>query len=894
MVYRAEQTAIWRPVALKVLKSSHSKEKSHLERFRIEAACASKLTHPNTITIYDFGAVENFGFYIAMEMLEGRNLDQEIRSKNALEWRRACRIALQICGSLQEAHDLNIIHRDLKPENIMLVKRGGESDIVKVLDFGIAKIMAKGGTSSGPALTAGNEIFGTPEYMSPEQIRGDTLDNRSDIYSLGVILYRMLSGVQPFDAPSPIAVLTKHLTASPPPLAAPDGMRKIPSELVSLVLSCLSKKPEERPGSMRRVGEMLLTVLDETLPVALFKQSRFAPESVETTGRTDSASAENPIGAEREETPSSAKPRATAIVTPEEIESATRPVADKAPGLKAEAPRASSHNGDRIETGSRDSRKSRSTAPPGIGDEDMVDRKTLRETTLASLQNKMKKNRDFPAMSRSIVELNDKSLRGDVSAGALSNVIVKDYALTGKLLRLVNSPLYTQSRKRVMTVSRAVVILGFEQVRQISLGLMMFNRIEKANPKLARVLKDETLFSLTSGLIAKRLAEQAGDIDPETAMICGMFHRLGKYIAYYFFPTKGKAIRKLIKQKTMDDDDAASKVLGLSFSELGKWVIDAWHLPEQFAAVMDKPPSGRPDRPKNPTDKLRLVVGFADALTACAGENDKSNRKADLKTLAHRFEKVLPIDEDRLANLMVHSADEVKDWAKVLSIDLGDSRFVSRMLNWSGVAEMPEVPEERFSDAPDAAAVIGRMSSAPEEETDALTEKKRIFEHGIEEITLTMTDRYDLNSLILMVLETVYRGLALSRVVFFFNDIKTTSIVARSGFGDDIEDLLPKLRFQPSRGRDYFTQAVTMGRDVVLYDATIPRVQEHLPMWYRRIVEPSSLILYPIMLRNIAVGLIYGDLENPNCRINNGLLVNVDKLRNLACRAIREKRIVER
>jgi serine/threonine protein kinase len=878
MVYRAEQTAIWRPVALKVLRSSHSQDKNHLERFRIEAATASKLTHPNTITIYDFGSIDNFGFYIAMEMLEGKNLDQETCNEKALDWRRACRIALQICGSLQEAHDCSIIHRDLKPENIMLVKRGGESDVVKVLDFGIAKIMTKEGSASGPALTAGNEIFGTPEYMSPEQIRGDALDNRSDIYSLGVILYRILSGVQPFDAPSPIAILTKHLTAAPPPLEVPKGMRKIPSELAALVVSCLSKKVSDRPNSMRRIAEILLTVLDETAPVALFKHSRFEPENTNDKDRSHSRSVE--------------KPKATAIVTREEIAKAGKQPVPAAPFINKEA------GGIAVGEDDHDSDEGLPAMHPSLSteldDEKIETGKNLREATLTSLQNKMKKYRDFPAMSRSIVELNSQSLRGDISAGALSNVIVKDYALTGKLLRLVNSPMYTQYRGKVMTVSRAVVIMGFEQVRQISLGLMMFNRIEKTDPKLARVLKDETLFSLTSGLVSKRLAEKAGDMDPETAFICGMFHRLGKYIAYYYFPTKGKEIRRFIKLGKMDDNAAALKVLGISFSDLGKWMVDAWSLPEQFAAAMDSLSSGQPDRPKSAAEKLRLVVGFADELVTCAGRNHKGDRKTDLKALARRFEKVLQMEDDQLAEVMAQSANEVKDWAKVLSIDVDDSRFISQLFNWSGIAEVPDVPDERFSDAPDGAAAVGRMSTVPGEEVDALTEKKRIFEQGIEEVTLTMTDRYDLNSLILMVLETIYRGLALSRVVFFFNDVKTASMIARSGFGDDIEDLFPKLRFQPARGRDYFTQAVTMGKDVVLYDTTIPRVQEHLPVWYRRVLDAPSFILYPVMLRNIAVGLIYGDLDNPNCRINNGLLVNVDKLRNLTGRAIREKRVLDR
>jgi eukaryotic-like serine/threonine-protein kinase len=281
-------------------------------------------------------------------------------------------------------------------------------------------------------------------------------------------------------------------------------------------------------------------------------------------------------------------------------------------------------------------------------------------------------------------------------------------------------------------------------------------------------------------------------------------------------------------------------------------------------------------------------VGFAEELVTCAYVGDRENRGDDLKTLAKRFEKVAPLAQDQLDELLLRSVNEVRDWAKILSVGLRDSHFIGRMLNWNGLADLPDIPDERFSEPPEAAA---GSEEVPAEAADALAEKKSIFEQGIDEITLTMTGRYDLNSLILMALETIYRGLGLSRVVFFLNDVKTDQMVARSGFGEGVEDLIQKLRFQPSRGRDYFNQAAWTGKDIILNDTSIPRVQERLPAWYRRISDASMMILYPVMLKNFAAGLFYGDLLNPNCRINKGLLVYVDRLRNLTARAVREKRM---
>jgi serine/threonine-protein kinase len=256
VVYEAEQTAIDRMVALKVLHP-HLTDESLYARFRNEAAACSRLNHPNTITVYDFGKSSSGSLYIAMEFIQGTSLDDEIARKGALDWRRACRIGMQICGSLQDAHSHGIVHRDLKPENVMLTERGGEGDVVKVLDFGIAKIVEDDGQDQRKALTKTGMVFGTPQYMSPEQIRGEKVDARSDIYSTGVILYQMLCGVLPFKAETPMGLLTKHLLDVPPPFAQAVPGAQIPAELERAVMQALAKDPGERPATMRELAMWL-------------------------------------------------------------------------------------------------------------------------------------------------------------------------------------------------------------------------------------------------------------------------------------------------------------------------------------------------------------------------------------------------------------------------------------------------------------------------------------------------------------------------------------------------------------------------------------------------------------------------------------------------------------
>ncbi|MFO8071611.1 MAG: serine/threonine-protein kinase [Polyangia bacterium] len=260
IVYEADQIAIDRIVALKVLHPNLS-DGTVYARFRNEAAASSRLGHPNTITVFDFGKTEQGSLYIAMEFVSGKSLDDEIEDNGALDWRRTCRIGMQICGSLQEAHDNGIIHRDLKPENVMLCERGGEVDVAKVLDFGIAKILEDEGQDQRKALTKTGMVFGTPQYMSPEQIRGEKVDARSDIYSMGVILYQMLAGRLPFTSETPMGMLTKHLMDTPPKFEEMDSSLEVPEELERLVMEALAKDAADRPATMRELGERMESVL---------------------------------------------------------------------------------------------------------------------------------------------------------------------------------------------------------------------------------------------------------------------------------------------------------------------------------------------------------------------------------------------------------------------------------------------------------------------------------------------------------------------------------------------------------------------------------------------------------------------------------------------------------
>jgi serine/threonine-protein kinase len=255
-VYVGEQqmgTSV-RKVAVKTLLAEYTKDPEVQPRFMRECGTMSELEHPNTIKVFDFGKTDSGDLYIAMELLNGMELEKALEH-GALQPERVDHIVGQVCGSLQEAHEKGIVHRDLKPANIYLTTRAGEEDYVKVLDFGIAKRDEKITTKQEQKLTKAGTVLGTPPYMSPEQFKGGELDARSDIYSLGVMTYEMLTGRLPFDADTPWAWATQHMTAQPFPFETIPMAGQVPHKMKAAVMRALAKDKTQRQQSVREFFE---------------------------------------------------------------------------------------------------------------------------------------------------------------------------------------------------------------------------------------------------------------------------------------------------------------------------------------------------------------------------------------------------------------------------------------------------------------------------------------------------------------------------------------------------------------------------------------------------------------------------------------------------------------
>lgn len=254
-VYKARQVGMDRSVGIKVMLREYTRDEKTVKRFKVEALAVSRLNHPNTVRIYDFGQMDTGDLYIAMEFLDGKPLDNVLKQIGSLSVNMALHIIKQVASSLAEAHSKGIVHRDLKPENIFLVTVSNDPYFVKVLDFGVAKLKAS--DSSIGTLTQNGAIFGTPKYMAPEQCRGREVDGRTDIYAMGVILYQLMVGQTPFGGDSPLAIMLQHVQNDPKPPTLLKPELDIPKEVEGLVMKCMQKDPA---GRYQSAGEFLAAI----------------------------------------------------------------------------------------------------------------------------------------------------------------------------------------------------------------------------------------------------------------------------------------------------------------------------------------------------------------------------------------------------------------------------------------------------------------------------------------------------------------------------------------------------------------------------------------------------------------------------------------------------------
>lgn len=765
-VYLAFDPQLERQVAIKTLRPGAP---SHTERLQREARIVSKLQHPNIVPLYDTGAHDGVP-YLVSAYIDGGTLAQMLKS-GALPQVRSVEIVSALLEALESAHQQGVLHLDIKPGNIML---GGHGKPM-LMDFGIARQVQE-------QRSADEELSGSPQYMAPECISGEPVAASADLYSLGIVLYEMVTGRAPFNGENVFHVMNQvaHEPVPPPSSINP----QLDARLDAIIRKATSKRRDDRYADAASMRNALKEFL---------------------------------LGAGEGE--------------------------DKG-----------------------------------------------KHSTLDFLLRRMRSKSDFPALSSIISEINAIVASESESASKLAQVILQDFALTNKLLKQVNTASYGQFGGKINTISKAVMIVGFDTVRNIAMSLILLEYMQ--NRALAMQLKDDVVGSFFAGVVASQLSGGQNLRDGEELMICSMFFSLGRLLVTYYFFEEGQEIARLIEQG-LDEDKAAIKVLGLTYNELGIGVAKSWNFPQRLLDGMVKLPAGDKLGPVHSSSpQLQATVNMANELCQIAAASVREDKAQALKRLRSRYREVLDVPERALNEAIERGLGELSHRAMTLGINTSRSKVVDQAKRWTGHAiDAPKAEEGAPSDPQ---AVHGIESILQADKADASDAAKpdpdAVLSAGIQDVTNTLVEDYDLNDVLLMVLETMYRALGFKHALICVRDNKRGFMQARIGLGDGVDRVVKNFRFNLAFEPDVFHLALKEGADIVIEDVQAGGIASKIPAWYRDLLDAQSFILLPLAINKVTVGLFYADMEMANSlKLSEKQLSLLRTLRNQAVLAIKQK-----
>ncbi len=486
------------------------------------------------------------------------------------------------------------------------------------------------------------------------------------------------------------------------------------------------------------------------------------------------------------------------------------------------------------------------------------------------LLRRMQRKPDFPAVSRLIVELNQKCGRPESDdVNELSALILKDYALTSKLLRLVNSAVYGQYGGSISTVSRAVLILGFDAIRAAALSIAIFEHLKDGQQ--AEALKDAACASFLSGVLAKDLARGRRGLDGEEIFIAGMLHRLGRHLAIYYFPEEFDEIQRLVASRGVTETAAAREVLGTGYAEFGVAVARQWNFPERLLRAMTPPREYQAQTAGAQAATVAVLAAVANEAAEAVGHaSGEAELEQKLAKLAVRYRSSIELGAKDLREAVGRAVEATRDYAGVLAIDVESAGFFKKLVR------RLQAPATASGAKPaDGAAPAARTAepSATSEDEAGTHDRKTFLVNAIADLTSALLDDTPVNQVFTMVLESFYRGMDFTRVLLLIRDPKRGLLQARSGFGAGSEEILPKFGFPTGSTDDVFNEAVRRNKDFVILDVDQGQYRDKIPAWCRELTAPRSILLFPLTANRHCIGLIYAD------KVGERLLLNVQELK---------------
>lgn len=758
IVYLAQDSSLNRDVAIKSVRLQDNND--NVEHLLAEAKTVSQMQHSHIVSIFDVGTF-NHQPYLVLEYVKGQSLAHVMHKGLSID--KAMHLMRQILSGMATAHAANIIHCDIKPANILINQNGD----AKITDFGLSHLAHhKNNNYEG--------LVGTPKYMAPEYIETQQHQKVSDVFSLGLLFYEMLTGKAAFDGDDIYQLLNAiaHNELIPPSKINPQINEKIDA----LIVKSLEKKPENRYAD----AGQLLTALEECLSL---NQDELASDN--------------------------------------------------------------------------------------------------NSSTINFLLRRMRHKKDFPAFSKTISVLNEAGSSDTEGLANVSNAILKDYSLTNKVLRVVNSAYYNRGGNKISTISRALVMLGINPVRNIAASLLLFDHLQ--NKHQSHNLKDDSISSLFSAFVANSLAHDNKIKNHEEAFLCAMLQQLGKFLIRYYLHEESLQIDSLIQQKQLSEDSASIQVLGVPYYKIGIAVAKEWGFPQQFISSMTPLDPDHLKSVNNDIDKLSIISSFSNNLGK-ALQKPLKKQAATIKTLVSQYKKAITLDEERVSKLIEHTHKELTEFSKLINFDLSKSRFYQQL---STAGDAP--PEPTDAEITLCEELNGSDKVAILQETfDADTKNsEKALTDGIQDITNTLTSDYTINQVMQMILETIFRALDGSRVLLCLKG-KDGYMTAKFGYGEDINKTINNFSIPMKQKADVFHVAFKNNVDIKIEDTDDAKIKDKIPLWFRNKIDAKSFILFPIIIKQSPIALIYIDGANKKpIHITDRQLSLLKTLRNQAILAIK-------
>jgi serine/threonine protein kinase len=759
IVYLAKDLKLNRHVAVKTLLH---KNKDGDQIFN-EARNVSSLEHPNIIPLYEIGA-QNQKPYLVYPYVKGKTLREFLDNNQKLTVIQSTKIITAILEGLAHAHEKDVVHRDLNPSNILL----DENDNPRIMDFGISTFSGHNTSDSG--------IVGTVAYMAPEQINNKQVGPWSDVFSIGIMLFEMLTGHSLFKADNSMVSIYKIMNENILPPSARN--HAVDKELDQIVLKALAKTKDERYLSAIEMKEALELYLDE-------------------------------------------------------------------------------------ETGD------------AITDVNMpADEQAVKEqATLMLLQRNLDKNKDFPVMGNSITQIM-KITNSQDCAEKLADIILRDPSLSTKILSLVNSSNYGQFGGEIKTISRAVIILGLNQIQSMSISIMVFEKLN--NGPMAEILKSNTCQSFLSAIFAKKLAGNTSVVNSEEAFLASMFHNLGKQITIYFLPDEYNDILNLVMDKGLEEDKASKRILGITFANIGQYIAIKWQLPKNIILGIQPKPQRITQKPVKAEEYLAQISSLTNEIVQAAACGNNEQAEKELQLIIKRYKPAFSLSYEKITQILNYLFKELISYCEVLGIDQNKNTFCKNFIIFTQ-------QDYDFSEQDESS-----------ESSDVDNENKNFHEaaltFGIASISGLLFKQYQFNELLNIAVDTLLRGLECEHAIIFLRDKVNGEISAQAGAGKDISSVMQRFHFHTNETDDIFNQAMSKQADIFIPDVAHSSLINKIPDWCKKVTFPKNLLIYPICSKNTCVGLLYIDNARILSTKSKQAFEYIDTLRNQLAVAIQQQK----